>query len=196
MGIKIAGNEFFYFIKEVITVVSNNILFLAQGELAYHGHRVKVYDSQTSSLNSAYSRIEEDKRHLMEEGLLSSTEFVVFISHHFNKARLDSNLRLCVLRVKSCLSAISRKPCAMLTSYSKQLSRISSLKQICSNAFLNVANPQPSSRRTPYNSTSTLSRNAWLIKNVHSACASCFRLGPERCCFGRCCRRRRFGRRC
>lgn len=53
------------------------------GELAYHGHRVKMYDANTDSLNSAYERIEEDKHHLQHDGLLPQLNFigqVLFIS--------------------------------------------------------------------------------------------------------------------
>ena len=49
----------------------------ATGEFAYHGHRVKLYDHNEAPLNSAYSRIEEDKAYLIEEGLLASQNFVV-----------------------------------------------------------------------------------------------------------------------
>ena len=55
--------------------------FLSSGELAYHGHRVKMFDSQTANLNSAFARIEEDKQHLREEGLLTTNEFVVGYTH-------------------------------------------------------------------------------------------------------------------
>ena len=47
------------------------------GELAYHGHRVKMYDANIGSLNSAYERIEEDKRHLRQDGLLPQLNFIV-----------------------------------------------------------------------------------------------------------------------
>ncbi|XP_013395922.1 peroxisomal fatty acid beta-oxidation multifunctional protein AIM1-like [Lingula anatina] len=46
------------------------------GEMAYHGHRVKMYDSNTNQLNSVYERIEEDKRHLRREGLMSHRNFI------------------------------------------------------------------------------------------------------------------------
>ena len=36
-----------------------------------------MFDSQTANLNSAFARIEEDKRRLREEGLLTTNEFVV-----------------------------------------------------------------------------------------------------------------------
>jgi len=49
------------------------------GELAYHGHRVKMYDANTDSLNSAFERIEEDKQHLRQEGLLPQLNFIVYI---------------------------------------------------------------------------------------------------------------------
>ena len=50
---------------------------LGTGEMAYHGHRVKMYDSSVSSLNSAHERIEEDKRQLQKDGLLPHPNFIV-----------------------------------------------------------------------------------------------------------------------
>ena len=47
------------------------------GELAYHGHRVKIHDSNVANLNSVHLRMEEDKAKLMKEGLLLSKNFVV-----------------------------------------------------------------------------------------------------------------------
>ena len=49
------------------------------GELAYHGHRVKMYDANIDSLNSAYERIEEDKQHLRQDGLLPQLNFIVCV---------------------------------------------------------------------------------------------------------------------
>ncbi|XP_064623519.1 probable 3-hydroxybutyryl-CoA dehydrogenase [Lineus longissimus] len=46
------------------------------GELAYHGHRVKIYDHNINSLNSTYERIEEDKKALREGGLMTHKNFV------------------------------------------------------------------------------------------------------------------------
>ena len=47
------------------------------GEFAYHGHRVKVYDSNTSALDSVFTRMEEDKRDLRIDGLLLHKNFIV-----------------------------------------------------------------------------------------------------------------------
>ncbi len=47
------------------------------GEMAYHGHRVKLFDNNIDALNSAHERIEEDKKQLREEGLLSHKNFIV-----------------------------------------------------------------------------------------------------------------------
>jgi len=58
------------------------------GELAYHGHRVKMYDANIDSLNSAYERIEEDKQHLRQDGLLPQLNFIVcmvLLSCNFRK---------------------------------------------------------------------------------------------------------------
>lgn len=46
------------------------------GEMAYHGHRVKIYDNNLNSLNSAYQRIEDDKKCLREEGLMAHKNFI------------------------------------------------------------------------------------------------------------------------
>jgi len=46
------------------------------GELAYHGHRVSLYDNSLQALNSAYERVEEDKSALREEGLLAHQNFI------------------------------------------------------------------------------------------------------------------------
>lgn len=50
---------------------------MVAGEMAYHGHRVKLHDANVNTLNTAYDRIEEDKRQLREEGLLPNRNFVV-----------------------------------------------------------------------------------------------------------------------
>ncbi|KAK2168394.1 hypothetical protein LSH36_17g09002 [Paralvinella palmiformis] len=46
------------------------------GEMAYHGHRVKIYDNNLNALDSAYYRIEEDKKLLRDEGLLLHKNFI------------------------------------------------------------------------------------------------------------------------
>ena len=48
--------------------------------MAYHGHRVKLYDNNLNALNSAYYRIEEDKKQLRDDGLLLHRNFIVSIS--------------------------------------------------------------------------------------------------------------------
>lgn len=53
------------------------MLYNHLGELAYHGHRVKMYDANIDSLNSAFERIEEDKQHLRQDGLLPQLNFIV-----------------------------------------------------------------------------------------------------------------------
>ena len=45
--------------------------------MAYHGHWVKLYDRDATSLNSAHQRIEEDKIQLQTDGLLVHGNFVV-----------------------------------------------------------------------------------------------------------------------
>ena len=50
------------------------------GEMAYHGHRVKVHDNNLGALNCVYERIEADKKELREEGLMSHKNFIVRIN--------------------------------------------------------------------------------------------------------------------
>lgn len=45
--------------------------------MAYHGHRVMVYDNNVEVLNGAYEIIQEDKRVLRQEGLLLQKNFLV-----------------------------------------------------------------------------------------------------------------------
>ncbi len=45
--------------------------------MAYHGHRVKLFDNNIDALNSAHERMEEDKKQLREEGLLPHKNFIV-----------------------------------------------------------------------------------------------------------------------
>ncbi|XP_054720339.1 3-hydroxybutyryl-CoA dehydrogenase-like [Uloborus diversus] len=46
------------------------------GELAYHGHEVRVYDRSPESLDKVRLRIQEDKRLLTEDGVLMSPTFL------------------------------------------------------------------------------------------------------------------------
>ncbi|ELU17936.1 hypothetical protein CAPTEDRAFT_222534 [Capitella teleta] len=46
------------------------------GEMAYHGHRVRIFDSNLNALNSVYQRLEEDKQTLRNEGLLPHKNFI------------------------------------------------------------------------------------------------------------------------
>lgn len=50
---------------------------MASGELAYHGHRVKIWDVNIEALNAVYRILEEDKKQLTEDGLLFQKNFVV-----------------------------------------------------------------------------------------------------------------------
>ena len=58
--------------------------------MAYHGHRVKLFDNNIEALNSAHERMEEDKKQLREEGLLPHKNFIV---SWFSKTKL-ANVRL------------------------------------------------------------------------------------------------------
>ena len=53
--------------------------------MAYHGHRVILYDNDLKSLNSAYTKLEEDKKYLHEQGLLFHKNFVVCSNHTFTE---------------------------------------------------------------------------------------------------------------
>jgi 3-hydroxyacyl-CoA dehydrogenase len=45
------------------------------GEFAFHGHRVKCYDNNIQSLNSVYSKYQNDKLNLYNEGLIEVPNF-------------------------------------------------------------------------------------------------------------------------
>ena len=47
------------------------------GELAYHGHRVKVYDRSSQALERARNVLEEHKEQLRREELMITGDFVV-----------------------------------------------------------------------------------------------------------------------
>ncbi|XP_076442203.1 3-hydroxybutyryl-CoA dehydrogenase-like [Babylonia areolata] len=46
------------------------------GELAYHGHRVKIYDQNKDALNKVFSRLQEDRSMLQKDGLLAQENFL------------------------------------------------------------------------------------------------------------------------
>lgn len=46
------------------------------GELAYHGHRVKLFDHNTDALNNVFSRLQEDRAMLKKEGLMMQEQFM------------------------------------------------------------------------------------------------------------------------
>ncbi|XP_062578079.1 3-hydroxybutyryl-CoA dehydrogenase-like isoform X2 [Saccostrea cucullata] len=46
------------------------------GELAYHGHRVNVWDINIPALNSVFNVLEDDKKQLREDGILFQKNFV------------------------------------------------------------------------------------------------------------------------
>lgn len=56
------------------------------GELAYHGHRVKIWDVSIPALNAVYNIIEDDKKQLREDGLLFQKNFVVSEANSLKKA--------------------------------------------------------------------------------------------------------------
>lgn len=70
------------------------------GELAYHGHRVKIHDSSLKNLNSVFQRMEEDKKNLREEGLLLHKNFIgqVLCMSRLEEAVSDADIVIeCVL---------------------------------------------------------------------------------------------------
>ena len=52
-------------------------VFAVVGELAYHGHRVKVYDRSSQALEQAHNVLEEHKDKLRREELMITRNFVV-----------------------------------------------------------------------------------------------------------------------
>ncbi|XP_050404203.1 3-hydroxybutyryl-CoA dehydrogenase [Patella vulgata] len=46
------------------------------GELAYHGHKVKVTDSKVENLNKVYEKLQEDKKMLKDDGILTHDNFI------------------------------------------------------------------------------------------------------------------------
>lgn len=60
-----------------VTVVGGgNLGVKIAGELAYHGHEVRLYDRSPETLDRVQLRIKEDKRLLTEDGLLLSPNFL------------------------------------------------------------------------------------------------------------------------
>ena len=47
------------------------------GYLAYRGHEVRIYDSNTAALNNVNQRISEDARICKEDGIMTNCKFLV-----------------------------------------------------------------------------------------------------------------------
>ncbi|GFO03795.1 fatty acid oxidation complex subunit alpha [Plakobranchus ocellatus] len=64
------------------------------GELAYHGHRVKIHDSNLSSLNKVHEVLNYDLKQLRAEGLISQAQFLgqVFCMSLLEEAVKDAEL--------------------------------------------------------------------------------------------------------
>lgn len=64
------------------------------GEIAYHGHRVKIHDVNPSCLNSIYCRMKMDKEELQKEGLLTTEEYMgtVLIMSRLEETVNDADL--------------------------------------------------------------------------------------------------------
>ncbi len=45
--------------------------------MAYHGHKVKVYDSNTAALDALHDNLEVDKKELKQDGLMIHPNFLV-----------------------------------------------------------------------------------------------------------------------
>jgi len=70
------------------------------GELAYHGHRVKIFDSNVQTLNKVRNILEDDKKQLYREGLLPQKNFVgqVFCLSRLEETVKDAEIILeCVI---------------------------------------------------------------------------------------------------
>ncbi|ESO90070.1 hypothetical protein LOTGIDRAFT_164373 [Lottia gigantea] len=46
------------------------------GEMAYHGHRVKITDNNLDNLNKVFERLQEDRKMLKQDGLLPHDNFI------------------------------------------------------------------------------------------------------------------------
>lgn len=61
----------------VLTLAPEIVSFYFVGELAYHGHRVKVYDRSRQALERASNVLEEHKEQLRREECMITRDFVV-----------------------------------------------------------------------------------------------------------------------
>lgn len=72
LGIKIAGKQvYFYFLCSKI------IFNFFAGYLAYRGHEVRIFDSNSAVLNTVNQRISEDARIFKEDGIMANVKFLV-----------------------------------------------------------------------------------------------------------------------
>jgi len=60
------------------------------GDLAFHGNRVKIYDSNTKQLNKVRTILNDDKQELMDDGLLPQRDFMGSV---FCMSQLDEAVR-------------------------------------------------------------------------------------------------------
>uniref|UniRef100_A0A0B7APH7 RING-type domain-containing protein n=1 Tax=Arion vulgaris TaxID=1028688 RepID=A0A0B7APH7_9EUPU len=60
------------------------------GEFAYHGHRVKIYDSNTATLNKVHVILEDDRKSLCADGLLPQQ---YFLGQVFCMSRLEETVK-------------------------------------------------------------------------------------------------------
>ena len=58
-------------------LILSAVSFCFTGELAYHGHRVKVYDRSRQALERASNVLEEHKEQLRREECMITPNFVV-----------------------------------------------------------------------------------------------------------------------
>ena len=54
-----------------------SLIYELPGELAYHGHRVKVYDTNAEALRKAKEELETQKEELRRDELMLVADFVV-----------------------------------------------------------------------------------------------------------------------
>ncbi|KAK3702725.1 hypothetical protein RRG08_042711 [Elysia crispata] len=61
----------------VVAVVGAGMMGIRiAGELAYHGHRVKIYDKNSASLNKVRDILNSDTKELREDGLITQAQFL------------------------------------------------------------------------------------------------------------------------
>lgn len=76
LGIKVAGKLNIRMKRIFLGCRWNDWIFML-GYLAYRGHEVRIYDSNTAALNNVNQRISEDARICKEDGIMTNCKFLV-----------------------------------------------------------------------------------------------------------------------